>query len=143
MKTQTSAHQTLDQRRAAHAWNAVDQLNRFTKPEQDEYAGHAKKLPIRIMSSGLGQGLVFLLAKAKDNKPHVRQLHGDLTDWTLGHRGLPGPMPGSLLHSVIHPESDSDFLRQATDEVLAYLQWLNRFIEAEGIKADDENQAAP
>ena len=28
--------------------------------------------------------------------------------------------------------SDSDFLRRATDETIAYLQWLNRFAEAEG-----------
>ena len=135
MKSQTSTHQTLDQRRAAHAWNAVAELKKCNDVQRKDYAGEAKKLPIRVMTSGLGQALAFLLAKAKDKKQHLLQLHSDLTDWTLGRRGLPGPVPGSLLQSVI--QADSDFLRQATDEVLAYLQWLNRFTEAEGIKADD------
>lgn len=135
MNTETYVSQTLDQRRAAHAWSAVVELKKCSESERKDYAGEAKKLPIRIMTSGLGQALAFLLAKAKDKKQHLRQLHTDLTEWTLGQRGLPGPARESLLHSVIG--ADSDFLRQATDEVLAYLQWLNRFTEAEGIKGDD------
>lgn len=130
MATELSASQTLDQRRAAHAWEAIQQLRANPKQSQrEEYAGEAKKLPIRIMTSGLGQALAFLLAKAKDKKPNLRQLHDDLTDWTLQHRGIRGAVRQSLLGSVI--QGDSDFLRQATDEVLAYLQWLNRFAEAE------------
>jgi CRISPR-associated protein Cmr5 len=130
MKTEKSAAQTLDQRRAAHAWTAIQNLKRNPQqPEREEYAGEAKKLPIRIMTSGLGQALAFLLAKAKDKKKSLHQLHEDLTDWVLRQRGLRGLAQDSLIRSVI--EGNSDFLRQATDEVLAYLQWLNRFAEAE------------
>lgn len=135
MITESPSAQTLDQRRAAHAWEAIQQVKRNPKkPEREEYAGEAKKLPIRIMTSGLGQALAFLLAKAKDKKPNLRQLHEDLTDWALRQRGLRGQSSDSLIRSVI--QGDSDFLRQATDEVLAYLQWLNRFAEAEGVKSD-------
>ncbi len=137
MKTDASAAQTLDQRRAAHAWNAIQQLKANCKElQRQEYAGEAKKLPIRIMTSGLGQALAFLLAKArdKDKKPNLRRLHEDLTGWALGHRGLRGRDKQSLMQSVI--QGDSDFLRLATDEVLAYLQWLNRFAEAEGMGND-------
>ena len=36
-----------------------------------------------------------------------------------------------IKEAIIH--GDSDFLRRATDEALAYLAWLNRFAEAEGL----------
>lgn len=134
MNTSTNVNQTLDQRRAAHAWNAIATLKQCGENERKEYAGEAKKLPIRIMTSGLGQALAFLLAKAKDKKPNLTLLHEHLTDWSLRERGLPGPIGRSLLESVI--KGNSDFLRQATDEVLAYLQWLNRFAEAEGMRDD-------
>ncbi|MDD4268939.1 MAG: type III-B CRISPR module-associated protein Cmr5 [Pirellulales bacterium] len=135
MKTEQSAVQTLDQRRAAHAWEAIQRVKvNPEKPDREEYAGEAKKLPIRIMTSGLGQALAFLLAKARDKKKTLGQLHEDLTDWALRQRGLKGVANDSLIRSVI--EGDSIFLRQVTDEVLAYLQWLNRFAEAEGLKSD-------
>ena len=129
----TTAIATLDQRRARHAWQSIQQLLQDVRKETDrkEYAGEAKKLPIRIVNSGLGQALVFIQAKAKDKKKNLQLLDHHLTDWTIKHRGLPGTKPDSLLESIIH--GDSDFLRRATDEVLAYLQWLNRFAEAEGL----------
>ncbi|MGI6419421.1 MAG: type III-B CRISPR module-associated protein Cmr5 [Thermoguttaceae bacterium] len=135
MKTEQSAAQTLDQRRAAHAWEAIQRVKvNPKKSDREEYAGEAKKLPIRIMTSGLGQALAFLLAKARDKKKTLNQLHEDLTDWALRQRGLKGVASDSLIRSVIG--GDSIFLRQVTDEVLAYLQWLNRFAEAEGLKSD-------
>jgi len=133
--TDTSAGPTLDQRRAAHAWEAIQEIKAIAKKtDREEYAGEAKKLPIRIMTSGLGQALAFLLAKAKDKKQNLRRLHDHLTAWVLAERGLRGAAPKSLLQSVI--QGDSDFLRRATDEVLAYIQWLNRFAEAEGLRSD-------
>ena len=39
-----------------------------------------------------------------------------------------------LLEQIVN--GDSNFLRRATDETLAYLQWLNRFAEAEGLTED-------
>ena len=130
-------HVTLDQRRARHAWTQIESVQReFKRKEQDEYAGQAKKMPIRILTSGLGAALAFLLSKARtgtrDEKRHFVQLHLDLTDWVIRQRPLTAAVnPGSLLESVI--QGDADFLRLATDEVMAYLQWLNRFAEAQGL----------
>jgi CRISPR-associated protein Cmr5 len=129
---------TLEQRRAKHAWEAVRSLAR---PGQDgtqrygglakDYAREAKKLPMRIMRAGLGQALSVLLAKAKDKNRSVQRLHDHLTDWVIKQRPIAAARPESLLESIIH--GDSNFLRRATDEILAYLQWLNRFAEAEGL----------
>lgn len=123
---------TLDQRRAHHAWQSIARLKKKGQVEQGDYAREAKKLPMRIMSAGLGQALAFLRAKASE-KPGLQQLYHDLTDWVFQGRKLRGKAPKSLLQSII--EGDAVFLRRATDEVLAYLEWLNRFAEAE-IKVD-------
>ena len=124
---------TLDQQRAKHAWEAIQRICQWKESQRKDYAGQAKKLPIRLMTSGLGQALAFILAKANKNEKQdpCRQLHKDLTEWTLTHRKLPGKHPESLLKSICY--GDAVFLRRATDEVLAYLEWLNRFAEAEGL----------
>lgn len=125
--------QLLAQRRAKHAWDRIVEVTQFpTDRQKEEYAREAKKLPTRIMAAGLGQALAFLLAKAKGKsdkpKTHLKKLHDDLTAW-LRERPLPLKKNESLLESLI--QDGGDFARRATDEVLAYLQWLNRFAEAE------------
>jgi len=137
MSTTTQAKPTLDQRRARHAWEAILSFAKDKNGQRDygddakEYAREAHKLPTHIMAAGLGQALAFILAKAKDKKPNLRQLHEHITDWVIKQRPMTAKKPDSLVESII--EGDSDFLRRATDEVLAYLQWLNRFAEAEGL----------
>jgi CRISPR-associated protein Cmr5 len=125
---------TLDQRRAQHAWKAVQSVvarQATDKEKARKFGGQARKLPTRIMASRLGQALAFL--RAKDYAP---DLLVDLGDWVLDKRGAPDskkprPRDDELLRAVV--EGSSDFLRRATDEVLAYLLWLNRFAEAEGL----------
>ena len=143
-----NTRQTLDQRRANHAWDKITSLQVISKqviPKKEprkydedakEYAREARKLPARIMAAGLGQALAFIMAKAK-KKPKLKQLHDDLTDWVITRRSIPAEKPDSLMQSII--EGDSDFLRRATDEVLAYLVWLNRFAEAEGLTEEEES----
>jgi CRISPR-associated protein Cmr5 len=126
---------TLDQQRAHHAWDAVERL-KVGSDEADDYAREAKKLPVRIITAGLGQALSFIHAK-KDKKKGLVDLHKDLTDWA--RRRLPAVAKHpSLLEAVIH--SDSEFLRRATDEVIAYLGWLNRFTEAKGLPKKMESE---
>jgi CRISPR-associated protein Cmr5 len=83
------------------------------------------------MASGLGQALAFLLAK--DECPDLLQ---SLGDWILDKRldcdSKHPPLPSNaLLKHVV--DGSSDDLRRATAEALAYLQWLVRFAEAEGL----------
>jgi len=122
MKQTTNSRPTLDQRRANHAWKAIQAAKKLPKDKGKEYGGHAKKLPTRIMAAGLGQALAFILAKAGnpasgDQKAHLKQLHDDLTDWVIKQRPLSANEPNSLMNSIV--KGDSDFLRRATDEVLA------------------------
>lgn len=125
---------TLDQRRAEHAWDAVEEVVQTLRPENaKKYGGQAKKLPMRIRTAGLGQSLAFLKAKK-----YAPELEKHLNDWVLQkHKGIKGNK-SDLLDSIV--KGDAAFLRRATDEVLSYLQWLNRFVDARGLgETEDEH----
>jgi CRISPR-associated protein Cmr5 len=129
LQTTDTSKPTLDQRRAKHAWQAVLTAKQKEAGFKD-FCMHAKRLPMRIMASGLGQALALL--KAKDYASLVLQ---ELGDWVLDKRANPAstkpkPTDEVLLRQFV--DKDSDFLRRATDETIAYLQRLNRFAEAEG-----------
>jgi len=103
-----------------------------------KYKVEAKKLPTRIVTSGLGPAIAFLNAKEKIPV----NLAISLGDWVLDKRrnansDRPEPAKDDLLKSIIGGDSES--LRSATNECLAYLQWLNRFVEAEGVDLTDDN----
>lgn len=144
-QTNSTSLPTLDQRRARHAWEAVISLaktngdgKRQYTSDANTFAREAKKLPMRIMASGLGASLAFLLAKAKKKKAPLLGLHDRLTKWVVGEQLISlAKRPDSLMESVV--EGDVDFLRRATDETIAYLQWLNRFAEAEGLGDVEED----
>lgn len=125
---------TLDQRRAGHAWDVVrrakQKQGRHQGQDPKKFDDQAKKLPSRILAAGLGQALAFLKAKGD-----VPGLLAELTDWIGARIPTKEGEPKDLLERIV--KGDSDFLRRATDEVLAYLVWLNRFAEAEGL-TDEE-----
>ncbi len=134
----TGSGPTLDQRRAKHAWEAVQKARRragaHARQDFGKFAIEVKKLPMRIMASGLGPALAFLRAKQE-----VPGLLEELSDWVVGKRGIGPGGAGSLLQAVI--EGNSELLRRATDEALAYLQWLKRFVDAEEEQAEEEPEA--
>lgn len=139
---------TLDQRRAQHAWSQLTAFADRNAPKgrdpkapdrrspndaAKKYGVHARKLPMRIMASGLGQALAFLHAKN-----YCPDLLTALADWVLYQRkGAGGAARGAdeLLRAVV--AGDSEFAQLATAEVLAYLRWLTRFVEAEGLTDSD------
>jgi CRISPR-associated protein Cmr5 len=116
---------TLEQERARHAYLAVERAKKLGDRERTEYGREAKKLPVRIVNSGLGAALLFLKAK----KDRARALREALDDW-ISRRHAPAGTK-DLVHRI--QEGDSRFLRLATAESLAYLQWLVRFAEAENL----------
>lgn len=128
--------QTLDQRRARHAWDAVSAM-KFRPSDAKAFRGQAKKLPMRIHAAGLGQALAF--AREKGKTPDLLR---EIGDWVLEKRLNPDsnatkPDEKALLTEII--ERDALFLRRATEETLAYLLWLNRFAAVELPDADDED----
>ena len=82
---------------------------------------------------------------AKDYAPDLLVA---ISDWVLDKRGKPDDRRGpptaqqkpefkdAVIKAII--KGNSDFLRRATEEVLGYLVWLNRFTEAEGLTEGDD-----
>ena len=153
----SDAKPTPDQLRAKHAWEVVQRI-KFSDGAKN-FGGAARKLPVRIMAAGLGQALAFLHAKGT-----TPELLTALSDWVIHrpHDGHPrfavnkdrSPVStdeqkaaaaevwtgvqGKLLDAVIRENADS--LRMHTSEAVAYLQWLTRFCEAEGLTTDEERE---
>ncbi len=134
-----TAGPTLAQRRARHAWTGVEDAKRMLRNGADkDYAREAKRLPVRIVTSGLGQALAFLNAKGGGGRELLAK---HLAQWLLVERRLakgaaPVDVDGKALCRAII-EGDSDLLRRATGEAQSWLQWLTRFAEAEiGVEED-------
>jgi CRISPR-associated protein Cmr5 len=100
--------------------------------KKKEFGTQARKLPTRILASGLGPALAFL--EAKQYAPKVVEA---LADWLHKQRPARSPAPEDKRLVVRIIQEDADFLRYATTECLAYLQWLVRFAEAEKLIPKD------
>jgi CRISPR-associated protein Cmr5 len=120
---------TTDQRRAAHAWDVVQKAKGLSDAEKKVFGAQARKLPTRILASGLGPALAFLEAKK-----YAPALVEGLADWVHRQRQA---TTGETRLVVRIINGDADFLRHATTECLAYLQWLVRFAEAEDLVPKD------
>lgn len=118
--------QTLDQQRARNAWLVVEKIALSDEKTRRQFGIQVKRLPMRILASGLGQALAFL--EAKDYSPDLRIA---LSDWIQNrrpHATEASSAPSRLLERLIH--SDAEFQRFATAECLAYLTWLVRFADS-------------
>lgn len=127
---------TLDQRRAGHAWEAVARVAELSGKFPKSYRRQAKRLPVRILTAGLGHALAFARAKGGSSGKELLQ---DVADWVLNKRNRPDdsaprPAADALIEKII--KGSATDLRLYTDETLAYLEWLTRFAEAK--LEDDE-----
>jgi CRISPR-associated protein Cmr5 len=113
--------QTLSQQRAAHAWKAVEDACRGN--DFAEFHDQAKKLPMRIRASGLGQSFAFLSAKQK-----AKGLRKSIAEWCVARRLLEESDDEAVARKF--RECSSSEMRVLTAEVLAYLEWIVRFADA-------------
>lgn len=121
--------QTLQQKRAAHAWEKVkDVRGDSDKPSEKakKYGSLVRSLPAMIQSDGLATSLAFLLAK---NEEHHKNAYDHVSEWVMGQLDETSKL--NLLEWVL--ENSSTHYRRAASEALAYLNWLKRFAEAEGL----------
>ena len=129
-----SRQKTLDQKRAKQAWEDVQEAKQRSPEFRKKYGSLARRVPMLVLTNGLGQTLAFLFSKAK---PHEKNrgaeaqasdvLFKHLSRWTLSQ--VDPNFDGTLLSWVI--QTNSTAYRRATIEALAYLGWLKRFAEAE------------
>lgn len=113
----------VDRLRARSAWDSVQKVT--NNSNKKKHGSLARNMPTYIQVNGLAQTLAFL--KAKDEAHHKWSLDS-LSTW---FREIYPNQPDSfdLLNTIIN--MDSKTYRLATNESLAFLQWLKRFAEAE------------
>jgi CRISPR-associated protein Cmr5 len=127
-----SALRTLEQERAKHAWDCVQEVK--DKPFAGDYRTIAVRVPSLIVTNGLGQTLAFLKAKGKGEPGNEHEvLYRHLADWV----GRKVNADGDLLNWLVNTATSQQY-RLATMEALALLQWLKRFAEAELPKGREE-----
>jgi CRISPR type III-B/RAMP module-associated protein Cmr5 len=131
--TATPGRQTLDQRRAAHAWRAAEGADKA-------FGRAAKRLGPRILTAGLGPAVQFLIAKKEAAKLAATMQAWLLEDGPTKARERSRPLQSSdagagLIADIVN--GDSDRLRWLTAEALSYLAWLTRFCEARGLTGED------
>lgn len=138
-----SRARSIAQDRAKHAWDTVQEVSKWPDKDAKDFGGQAKKLPMRIRAAGLGQALAFVRAKAKpgtsDEKAGPKRLLESLSGWVLPRLqpGITTPADDvALLNAIL--SGDATFLRRATLEAMAWLEWVNRFAEAEGLGDDHD-----
>lgn len=121
-----SRQQSLEQKRAAEAWERVVYVRDHGQSFAKKYGQLAKSAPADIQANGLGQTLAFWRAKPKEE--HSQALFKDVSDWVKKQMGLPAQK--TLLEWIMQ-DARTDEYRRATAEAIAFLNWLKRFAEAE------------
>ncbi|MFQ3534777.1 MAG: type III-B CRISPR module-associated protein Cmr5 [Aggregatilineales bacterium] len=129
--TQTqSAQQTLQQRRAKHAWGKIEEVAKGSDNTKKKYGSLVRGLPQLIQTDGLGQMLAFLLAKSGgDSQSEHGLAYAHIADWIKTEFKL----SDNKLMEWLLQQPTSEY-RRTTAEVLAYINWLKRFAEAKGWK---------
>ena len=139
-QTQTQTQrQTLEQKRALFSLGKIKVVKeKKDKTLEGQYASWAQKLPVLILTNGLGQTLVFLKAKGegkakdeRDGKPAKAQkmLFEDLSAWLKEAPTIPWGEKNDpdILQRIVN--TSSEVYRIATMEAIAFLTWHKRFAE--------------
>ena len=124
-----TTREKLENGRAANAFEKVKaQVN---EAHAEDYKRFVKKMPMMIQTNGLGHTLAFYFSKKDAHK----QVYEDLKDWCADS------MPSisgdeELIEQIVN--LDSEDYKWVTLEILAYLNWMRRFVEGmiEGKQGD-------
>ncbi len=132
MSIPQTRQRTLEQQRAAFAWQCVEAVKRTDFAS--EYGQLARQVASLVQMHGLGQTLAFLMSKRPEKAGQVNahlQLARDLSRW-VGQQ-LTGQEQNDLRDWIVQTATVAEY-RRATLEALAFLTWLKRFAEAELVK---------
>jgi len=129
MASTASFRQTKEQQRAKAAWDHVQQVDKKSQDVKKKYRGLVLKLPVMILTNGLGQALAFLKSKGKGdaNDPH-EIVYSHLQAWLFREIRWADATQSTLIERIFNTTSET--YRQATVEALSYLHWVCRFAEA-------------
>ncbi len=117
---------SLEQKRAKYAWDSISNVKSMDTKIQEKYSSYVKKVPAQIVTNGLGNTLAFLKSKSSGEEAY-RLLNNHITNWFKEIRGE----NKDLLGWIISEDTSSIEVFRETKEILALLNWMKRFAEAE------------
>jgi CRISPR-associated protein Cmr5 len=138
--SQRTLRTTLEQGRAAFAFECAQAAKKDLDKKAKEYKAYAKKMPMLIKTNGLGAALAFAFSKGnKGGKPDKSKswglLYMHIEQWIRKDEKQVLPLGNGLLVQEIVNQNSTKY-RATTVEILAFLAWLRRFadglIEGEG-----------
>ena len=125
----------LSRNRAETAFAYVKDITESHENMEKKYKSLVRKTPMRIKTNGLGATLAFVFSKKKGENQHTL-LYRQLEDWLNENDMLEGE-GDELVEKIVAMENAK--LRVVTNELLAFLTWLCRFVDGmiEGEEDDD------
>ena len=125
----------LSRNRAETAFAYVKGIVESHKPIEKKYKSLVRKTPMRIKTNGLGATLAFVFSKKKGENQHAL-LYNHLKNW-LSYNDMIDVEGSEFVAKVVAMEKAE--YRAVTNELLAFLTWLRRFVDGmiEG-EEDDE-----
>lgn len=133
--------ETREQYRARETWATLTE--RFGEPtawptdaDAKPYLNALRQSAARIHISGLGQALVFLKTRNKDAPKRAAEDLASLVLAVMGV-GIQNNAPADTLVNCIR-NGDLLTLMRATEESLAMISWLCRYLQGAGVVAEDE-----
>jgi len=122
--------QTLDQQRAAFAWEAVKRTQKVCK-KFDDFKNLAKGAPALIMGNGLMSALAFYASRGTDAATALNEVINGWLAMRFVADAAFKPLPktySDVMERLL--KAPSSFYMQTTDETLAMLKWLRQFADA-------------
>jgi len=131
-----SIQQSIEQKRAAKAWEFVEKISKDPDDVKKKYSSLVRKAPADIQTGGLAQTLAFWTAKSAvaEGKPKKAEhtAHAKLLDhvstWVKSDDSMKLSQD-DFLEWLLKTATTSQY-RRATTEALAFLVWVKRFAEA-------------
>lgn len=109
---------------------------------QSDYRSYVKKIPQMILSNGLGQTLVFIVSKKQKEKSKDQpgSENNPKNAYDLIYKQLIEYMKSEHTAGIQMPQDKTELVewviscnsteyRYITQEILAFLNWLRRFVE--------------
>ena len=113
---------SLEQIRAKRAWNFINDVK--GQDYQKDYRAYVRRASALILSNGLGNAMAFW--KSKGGKAYDK-LYEHLNNWFKERH----PGEEDILIWITSDTTSSLHVFRETREVLALLNWMKRFAEAE------------
>ncbi|RJQ27277.1 MAG: type III-B CRISPR module-associated protein Cmr5 [Peptococcaceae bacterium] len=117
---------SLEQERAKFA---LEKIKDWGEKGSEEYYRYIAQLPVMIRNNGLGQSLVFLLAK---KKAPCKEIYDAINEWLVNKRKVCKNVGNDNKISLIELLINGDRVQysHAQQETLAFFNWLKMFADA-------------